>query len=374
MEKEKFSLKDHLFNEKKVRQLANELAAVHTPFKVNPFVAEVVTAFPQLELKQRITHIAHCLKKYLVPNYKEAAQIILKALPAPLNPQLSDDDFGDFIYAPYSEYISLFGCDKTNYALSMKALYELTKRFSVEFSIRNFINAFPDECKVYFLKWSQDKNYQVRRLCSEATRPTLPWACKISYTSADTLPILQNLYIDKTRYVTRSVANHLNDISKKEPELLIKLLNQWRKEKRQEQQELDFIIKHSLRTLIKKGHPKALALVGIGDSSGVNIQLKTYNKVVALNSSLSFEFSVASKQTKDLLIDYIVYFKSKNGAYTSKVFKLKNFTAEAREQYSLVKKHKFLADASTRTLHKGLHKVAIQVNGSVLAQFEFDLV
>jgi 3-methyladenine DNA glycosylase AlkC len=36
--------------------------------------------------------------------------------------------------------------------------------------------------------------------------------------------ILDNLYFDKTRYVVRSVANHLNDISKLDPDFVVEIL------------------------------------------------------------------------------------------------------------------------------------------------------
>jgi len=64
------------------------------------------------------------------------------------------------------------------------------------------------------LNWSKSENYHHRRLASEGSRQKLPWCQKINLDYKKTIKILDNLYFDESRYVTRSVANHLNDISK----------------------------------------------------------------------------------------------------------------------------------------------------------------
>ena len=172
---EKVLLKDLLFNKEKVEKIASAIQYTHRPFKKDDFVREVLARFPELELKARISWIAECLKKYLPNDYKRAADILIKALPAPNNPELSDDDFGDFIYAPYAEYVAKNGCTEEHLQFSLNALYKLTQRFSVEDAIRYFINAFPKETLKELLSWTKDSHYHVRRLCSEGTRPKLPW-------------------------------------------------------------------------------------------------------------------------------------------------------------------------------------------------------
>jgi 3-methyladenine DNA glycosylase AlkC len=56
--------------------------------------------------------------------------------------------------------------------------------------------------------------------------------------------------LDESRYVTRSVANHLNDISKIDPELVIKTLALWQNNNKSK--DINYIISHSTRTLVKK--------------------------------------------------------------------------------------------------------------------------
>ncbi|MBM3580217.1 MAG: hypothetical protein FJX34_05545, partial [Alphaproteobacteria bacterium] len=155
-------LKDILFNEIKIAKIAREIQSTHPDFEGEKFVLDVVAKFPELELKARISWIAACLRKYLPADYRLATNIIIRSLPLPNNPDLSDNDFGDFIYAAYAEYVAMSGCSKSDLAFSLKALYEITQRFSAEDAIRYFINAFPEESLTELQKWSGDSHYHVR--------------------------------------------------------------------------------------------------------------------------------------------------------------------------------------------------------------------
>jgi 3-methyladenine DNA glycosylase AlkC len=368
--KEKFSLKDHLFNATKVALIANSIKNVYPVFE-----KDVLAAFPQLELKERIAHIRECLRKYLSADYRAAVGILLKALPEPLNENLTDDDFGDFIYAPFHDFVAHYGCTEADLVFSLAALREMTKRFSAEDAIRYFINAFPKETLKTLNDWTKDSNYHVRRLCSEGTRPKLPWSQKIVISPDDALPILNALFADKTRYVTRSVANHLNDIAKIQPETVLTTLKTWRESGKQTAVEMAFITKHALRTLVKDGHSEALELLGVGDSSGITVNDLEHGKSVKIGESLAFSFNLHSEQAKNVVVDYIVHFQSKQGTLSNKkVFKLQTFDIEAHKVVSITKRHVFRAEMTTRTLYAGVHKIEIQVNGSVLAGFEFDLL
>lgn len=200
-----------------------------------------------------------------------AVNILVKALPASNNPELSDNDFGDFIYAPYAEYVAKNGCTEEYLHLLLHVLYEMTQRFSAEDAIRSFLNAFPGETLKEFLKWSKDEHYHVQRLCSEGTHPKLPWSQKINIHAAASLPILDNLFSDKTRFVTRSGANHINDISKIDPRLAIDTLVEWRKSEKQESKEMKYIIGHALRTLVKQGNKDAMQLLGVSHQPRVRM-------------------------------------------------------------------------------------------------------
>ncbi len=242
-----------LFNAFKVQKIASEIKVVYPEFQEKKFEEEVCCKFPELELKGRIYHIKDMLRLYLPKEYMSAVGILLRSLPKELDPAKSDDDFGDFIYAPYSEYIASYGCCDEHLDLSLQALREMTKRFSVEFAIRDFINHYPQETFVMLASCCVSDNYHERRLVSEGLRPKLPWAKKLTLYHRESLMHLDKLFYDNTRYVTRSVANHLNDIAKIDAPLVIATLKRWKASGKQDNKEMNFIISHALRTLFKAG-------------------------------------------------------------------------------------------------------------------------
>lgn len=372
---EKFLLKDLLFNKTKVEQVAGEIHRTYPSFQKKKFVQDVVAKFPELELKARIVWITECLKRYLPAGYREAVAVILKALPSPNNPELSDNDFGDFIYAPYAEYVARYGCTKKDLAFSLDALYELTMRFSAEDAIRYFINAFPNETLKQLLTWSKDKHYHVRRLCSEGTRPKLPWSQKINIPVTSPIPILDNLFSDPTRFVVRSVANHINDISKTDADLAIETLLRWKQSGKQTPAEMDYLTRHALRTLIKNGNQKALNLLGVSHTADVRIFNFKLPAKVKMNSALEFSFTIQAKEDAHIIADYILFFQTKSGKPNSqKVFKLKKLSLAKGESVVLTKRHPFREHMTTRKLFRGKHEIVIQVNGKSLGKKPFWIV
>ncbi len=361
---ERFSLKDHLFNEGKVNGLVKDIKRAYPVFKDKEFVRVVVGKFPELELMERIAFIAQCLRTYLPADYSEALAVLVDSLPPPCDPTLSDNDFGDFIYAPYGHFVSVYGCEKTYLKESLAALKEITQRFSGEWAIRNFLNTYPKETLAELKRWSKDSHYHVRRLVSEGTRPNLPWAKKVKLTSADTLPLLEQLYTDKTRFVTRSVANHLNDIAKTEPNRVVETLKRWQGSGKQSPTEMQFIIKHSLRTLVKQGHKGALELLGHGSTKIALESFVIETPVVKVGESLIFTLVLKNtdKTVQSFVIDYVIDFMKANGGTSPKVHKLATKTLNPGEEITLTKKHP-LRVMTTRKLYLGEHTVTIQVNG-----------
>jgi 3-methyladenine DNA glycosylase AlkC len=375
MTDQKVKLKDILFNRTKVEQIAYEITRVYPAFKTKEFVSDAITKFPVLELKARISWIAECLKKYLPSEYNRAVNILLKALPSPNSPDLSDDDFGDFIYAPYSEYVAKNGCTKHHLLYSLAALHKITQCFSVEDAIRYFINAFPNETLSELDKWTADPHYHVRRLCSEGTRPKLPWAQKIDIPVTAPLTLLNKLYYDKTRFVTRSVANHLNDISKTNPDLVIETLVKWSASGKQKPTEMAYIINHGLRTLIKQGNQKALHLLGFSSVQDLSVIDFTVPKHVKMNESLEFSCTLQVQEDTEIIVDYILYFQNKSGKLNSKkVFKLKKVSLIKNQSFTISKRHPFRQFMTTRTLYTGVHEIELQINGKSFAKTSFNVV
>ncbi len=370
-----FSLKDELFNKAKVKKISNELKRAYTGFDQKQFETDVLQKFPELELMERIMWIRDCVRAHLPNDYKNAVQSILKSLPPELDPEKTDNDFGEFIYAPYGYLVAEYGCTKADLAFSLKALETLTKRFSMEGPIRTFLNTYPAETMKAVTRWSQSKHYHVRRLASEGTRPFLPWACRIGIDPKSVVPILDTLHADPTRYVTRSVANHMNDLSKIEPALVVKTLKRWQKADQQGEKEMQFIVKHSLRTLVKEGNMDALKLLGFKAPQVAVANLKLSPKTIKTGQSLKLTFDLEAKGAvaQNLVIDYIIHFKKARGHTAPKVYKISQVTLKPGEKIAIEKKHP-LKLMSTRALYPGIQTLELQINGQSFGKIDFKIV
>jgi 3-methyladenine DNA glycosylase AlkC len=370
------SLKDHLFNKKRVEYLAGLFVAVDATFDSKGLVRDVVKKFPELELKARIAWIAEVLERYLPSDPGDAMKLIILALPPPLDPTRRDDDFGEFILAPLGEYVVRNGCTKKYLKQSLRTLREITMRFSMEDAMRSFLNTFPEETLAAYDTWVNDKNYHVRRLVSESTRPLLPWSRRLSLDYRIPVRYLDVLSADKTRYVTRSVANHLNDISKQDPDLVLKTLARWKKEGKQEVKELEWMTRHSLRTLTKKGHTEALASIGYLDNHeirSIKFSHSSDSGVLNTGDKLTLALTLQSLTDSLLRIDYVIDFVKANGKTTPKVFAWKKVAVIAGEELSLTKHHHFKADATTFRLYPGQHTITLQINGKPYTSFTMTL-
>lgn len=373
MSEERFSLKDHLFNAEKISYLTGLLDPAIPGFDRLNFETEVMSRLPDLELKERIAWIAEVLSECLDPDFAVAADQIRASLPPPLDPSLRDGDFGDFVFAPFGKFVEDHGLD--HYDTSITLLKELTTRFSMEGSIRPFIAHRPEETLALFAGWARDPHYHVRRLVSESTRPLLPWAPRIEIDIRAPLPLLDVLHADPTRFVTRSVANHLNDIAKIEPALVVTTLGRWHESSSQDPAELDWITRHALRTLVKRGDPGALTLLGYSPEPHVDVaEIAVLTPEVLAGDGLRFSFSVTARRSEKLVVDYVIEFARKNGRRSPKVFKLKRLDLGPGEKVTLEKRHPLRRDATTYRLHPGAHGLFIVVNGRPMGRAEFEVV
>jgi len=248
-----------------VQQLGENVQHVHESFNKIAFTRDALDGIKPLSISQRSEHIAVALRKHLADTYSKAIGIMLKSLTPPLE-KTKDNGLAVLFYMPHCHYIAKYGLDKEHnngedpFDISMHAQYELTKRFTCEFSIRPFIiNDEARTMKVLY-KWMKDTNPHVRRLCSEGTRPRLPWAMRIPSFVNDpspTIPVLEKLKNDPDLYVRRSVANHIGDIAKDNLELALTICDNWLTDA---STELKWVIRHALRHPAKKGDSIALKI------------------------------------------------------------------------------------------------------------------
>ncbi len=245
--------------------IGHNINFVYDEFNKESFIEDSLSEIEPLTLIERGKKIAATLKKYLPNNYTDAINIIIKSLTPPLK-STENNGLSVFFYLPHVCFIEEYGLDKNYnngndpFNVSMDAQYELTQRFSSEFSIRPFIKNQQDRTFDQLYKWMSDSNPHVRRLCSEGTRPRLPWATRIPGLIKDpapSLPILEKLKNDESMYVRRSVANHLGDIAKDNLQLVLDICEDWLKGSKSD---LRWVIRHSLRHPAKKSNLKAISI------------------------------------------------------------------------------------------------------------------
>lgn len=370
---DRYSLKDALFNAGKVEMLAGWMHRADPGFDAAAFQSRVMSRLPDLELKARIAWIAECLVAQLPQDFASASELICAALPAPLDPTRRDDDFGDFIVAPFGVVVEQLGLEAPDLALDL--FEEITQRFSMEMSIRAFLNRWPDQVLARMEIWTEHDNYHVRRLVSEGTRPRLPWAQKIALDPTRPLPLLDRLHADPTRYVTRSVANHLNDISRIAPAEVFGRFADWRRQARQSEDELDWMQRHALRTLLKAGDDRALDVLGYRPDAQVGlVALQVARQDVVIGGAAEIKITLQAARTERVLVDYVMEFATASGRPREKVFRMKDTILPAGKAVTLGKRHVFKGDATTFTLYPGRHRLHPQVNGCRLGSVDFRLL
>lgn len=365
------SLKDQLFNAETVGRLA-ELFGRAGVFDPAPFAADVMADLAPRELKQRINLIADVLERYLPDDFLDASAAIDRALPPPLDPTRTDDDFGHFIFAPLGVFVERRGIDD-HFQQSLDLLAALTQRFSMEFSIRAFLIRDPHAVLDRMHDWTQHDHYHVRRLVSEGTRPRLPWAQNVGLRPDQTLPLLDHLYSDSTRFVTRSVANHLNDLTKDHADAVLHRFTHWQEVGQQSAKELSWMQRHAMRNLIKAGHPGAMAHLGYDRDLPVVAQIGITPDALAIGDTAQISATITPERDAPMIVDYVIDFVKANGSTSPKVFKFKVVNGKADVPLNLTKAHLFKKGATTFVLYPGAHAISLQVNGRVVARARFDL-
>ena len=367
-----FSLADQLFNAASVGTLADAMAAAWKDFDKRRFVRESLAAFPNLELKARIRHLVERLDDQLPDDFDQAVGILESALPAPLDPNLTDDDFGHFIWCVPADWVAQNGCTQARLPRSLAFLKQATMRFSAENAIRPFLAKHPQRTMRFVRGCATDANYHVRRLASEGIRPYLPWAQRVKLPAADIIEVLSILHADPTRYVTRSVANTMNDLSRDHPELVIDTLKHWRRAADQAQGELEWMTRHALRTLVKTDNTEALELLGYPADPKFSLREIAVSESVTIGSALHWRGTLNSKTRQKLKIALRVHFLKASGGHSVKVFATKEVHA-GKESIAIEKKIPF-KPITTRTLYLGTHHVELVVNGKIRAKRSFELV
>ncbi len=367
-----FPLLKDMIDRQLAEQIAERIVAVHPDFDAAAFVSSVVAELERLELKQRFNWIADKLREYLPDDYPTALGILLQILDEADGRFEPIEDAG-FRLLPIPTFVYRHGLAHID--ASLDAMYEITKHSSCESAIRPFIIHHRRATLARLHQWALDDDEHVRRLVSEGSRPRLPWWPQLTDFIADptpTLALLERLKDDPSLYVRRSVANHLNDIGKDHPELLLARMEAWSAGASEERL---WLINHALRTLVKRGDRRALAILGYGPAAVELVDLRLAPGVLQYGNEIEFSFSLRNDraEAQNLMIDFLIHFVKANGSTAPKVFKLKKLRLPAGDRASISKRFA-IRPISTRKYYPGRHRLEIQVNGRVLAGADFELV
>ena len=365
MTDDRFLLKNMLTHET-VGELASHVNGAWGEFDTARFMSNVFDdAWDGLELKQRTRHITVALAQNLPAGYRGALGILLDAA----------DRFRDPGWEAMclSDFVEVYGLDDPD--TSIPALAAFTKLASAEFAVRPFILEYPDRMYTQLMAWTADGDWRVRRLASEGCRPRLPWGMALKPLQEDptpVLPVLEALRHDESEHVRRSVANNLNDMAKDHPRLVVEVLGEWQ----DGDPETEALMKHALRTLLKRGDSAALRLMGFdpnADASVSDVRIDPSAPVVGGDGRVGFTLRSREPEPTCFLVDLAVLFLKSNGSLSPKVFKLKTVALEPGETIEISRKITF-QQLSTRRVYPGTHAVEVQVNGTVRGRLNFDVL
>lgn len=358
-----------MINEKVASQLTLAIARNYPKFNQKTFLKDIKLELSSLELKDRVIFLANKLNAHLPQEQKKALQIVKGAIKQNEKDLIGLSGFGAW---PLTEYVARFGLEE--FDLSMEALKEMTKVFTAEFAVRSFFLHDEKRTLKYFKIWVNDKNEHVRRLVSEGSRPLLPWGQKLPSFVKDpmtTWSLLEILKNDEAEYVRKSVANHINDHSKNHQDLVVKKLLEWKKDSANDQN-IDWIIRHASRTLIKKGYQKAFILHGVETGAIDIISQKIITKKVKVGDVLKVEveFKNVSKKKLKVILDHEIHFLKANDKHNIKCFKGKKVEILGGESQKLSLSIP-LRVVTTRKYYSGKHYWNVKINGKSADSLSF---
>ncbi|MDD2290822.1 MAG: DNA alkylation repair protein [Aliarcobacter sp.] len=350
----------NLYSKEFIEKLANKLFLSYADFEKENFINSIFDTYWQdLELKQRMRHIALILHKFLPFTYKKQLEILKEV----------KEKFTGLEAMVFQDFVEVFGLN--DFPNSMNALEVFTINSSSEFAIRQFILKYENETMNQMKLWAKSPNEHLRRLASEGCRPRLPWAIalpKFKQNPAKALEIIELLKNDKCLYVQKSVANNLNDISKDNPQIVIDFV----KQNIGKTKELDWICKHGSRTLLKKGNIEILSFFNFDKSHHINLTDFCYDKTILLNDDFNFSFEINSDEIiGNIRIEYVIYYLKSNNIHNKKVFMISQ--NEIKSNKKRFEKKQSFKNMTTRKHYLGKHFIAILINGVEVLKEEFYL-
>ncbi|MER7933000.1 MULTISPECIES: hypothetical protein [unclassified Streptomyces] len=359
----KVPLKDTALNAERIARIGREVHTVCAEFDTDGFVMSVMADLPRLELSARIARTSQGLHDHLPVIGPKALDILLRSLPQTPEAAGVTNDFGLHIYSPHSDYVSRYLRSAEHLDRSLAALARMTGYFSAELPVRHFIADFPDETMKTIDVWTHDDDFRVRRLASEATRPLLPWAPRITIPDDTSLLVLEELFDDPHPYVRTSVANHLGDIAVTQPDLVLATLQRWRASGRVAGEQFAFLARTALSNRLKEGWPPAYALLGYAHEAPITLTPLVLERTeLHAGDTLNFSAALTTTTTAPVHVMMVIATTGPGGRPREKVAFLRRATAEPGLQLRLAKAYPLRSTARWK-VSPGSYFLGLQING-----------
>lgn len=363
------TLKD-LYSPAFYNQFSEVASGVIPGFHQQQFVKLIFArGWEKKELKDRMRHTSNVLRQFMPDDFKKASRLLQQIIHDLEKQQLHHQAL-QYMFIP--DYIEQYGLE--DLSTSVTLFEKVTPFTSCEFAVRPFILRYGQTMIDRMIQWSTHKNHHVRRLASEGSRPRLPWAMALPALKKDpspNLPLLNNLKEDPSEYVRRSVANHLNDISKDHPALVLHIAKKWIGKT----DETDALLKHACRTMLKQGDAATLKLFGHVKHDLIKLSgLKISTPEIKIPESINFRFSLTNEDRKahKIRLEYAIHYLRQNGTHSKKVFKICERLLNAGENISITRAHSFRL-ITTRKYYPGIQKLSVIVNGEESKLLSFKL-
>lgn len=358
---------DDLIGPEVVERLAASIRAVG-PEEL-PALAAVSDSLDGLRLRQRVDLVRDALLSDLPAGFPAVESLVLDLVEQPL--------LEGWMIWPVTELVTVRALESgsaEHFDAALTLLARLTVGLTGEFAIRDLLIARPERALAVMLTWTDHENEHVRRLATEGSRAFLPWAKRVPWLLANpraTRGILDASYHDESEYVRRSTANHLNDLSRVDPELVIETAAGWSADP---DANTPRVVRHALRTLLKKGHPAALVLAGF-DGGLLRVGRPSLSvDAVPWGGSVQISAEIVNEGGTEatVVIDYSVGFQRADGSVRPKTFRLATRRLAAGERTTVTRTHSF-REITTRRHYPGAHSVTVQANGVVSTPVDFVL-
>ncbi|WP_379161715.1 hypothetical protein [Paenibacillus sp. sgz5001063] len=348
-----------MYNEGFLRNFGSKVQNVYSDFDLEGFVTTAMRdPWETLELKGRMRRITETMGTFLPLRYEEALEILFAI----------DKECVGFPYLIFPDFVEVYGGSDEHFELSMTALERFTPKSSAEFAVRPFLLRDPKRVMVQMLQWTRHPNEHVRRLSSEGSRPRLPWGQALPMFKRDpspVLPVLEQLKDDPSLYVRKSVANHLNDIAKDHPAVVIDIARRWKGVSAH----TDWIVRHGCRTLIRQADPEIMALFGYASQENETplavsafLSVEPAELHIGDSCELAYALDIREGEAAHIRVEYGIDFVKAGGKTSRKLFLLSDKTVPGGTRLTGKRTHRW-ADLTTRRHYAGEHTLTLLVNG-----------